>query len=114
MEDLHQKIQQETMDAISNLVTSTTAYQATVKKLMATNRNLSKEIIAMNQKLVKIMEENKKLRAKIAGGSRVGKSKGPKTKGPFYCFFYGSGMWHHSRTSWSKKTGHKEDATEGN
>ena len=52
MEDLHQDIQQETVDAIANLATATEANRATVEILTATNSQLSKEIIAVNQKLV--------------------------------------------------------------
>ena len=112
MEDLHQDIQQETVDTIANLATATAADQATVKTLTATNSLLSKEIISVNQKLVKLMEENKHLRSKSTGWGRGGDREGHKTKGPFYCFFCGSGVWHRSRTCWRKKPGHKDDATE--
>ena len=52
MEDLHQDIQQENVDAIANLATATTSNQNTFETLMATNSQLSKEIIVVNQKLV--------------------------------------------------------------
>ena len=61
MEDLHQEIQQETVDTITNRATATTADQATDETLTAINSQLSQEIIAVNQKLVKLMEENKKI-----------------------------------------------------
>ena len=83
MEDLHQEIQQETVDAIANLATATVADQATVETLMATDSCLSKEIIVVNQKLVKIMKENFKNQSKISGVGRGGEREGPKTKGPF-------------------------------
>ena len=114
VEDLHQEIQQETVDAITNLATTTTANRATVKTLMATNIRLSKDTIAVNQKLVKRMEENKTLQAKSTGGGRGGDRELQKIKGPFYCFCCGSGMWHRSRTCCSKKPGHKDDATKDN
>ena len=60
------------------------------------------------------MEENKKLRAKSTGGGCGGNREGHKTKGPFYCFRCGSGVWHRSRTCWSKNPWHKDDATEDN
>ena len=114
IEDLHQYIQQETVDAIANLAKATADDQATVETLTATNSQLSKEITVFNQKLVKLMEENKNLRAKSAAGSRGSDCEGHKKKGPFYCFHCGSVMWHRSRTCWSKNPGHKDNATEDN
>ena len=48
MEDLHQEIQRETVDAISNLATATVSDRATVGELTDTNSRFSKEIIAVN------------------------------------------------------------------
>ena len=86
MEDLNQYIQQKTVDAISNLATAIAEDRSTVGDLTATNSRLSEEIIVVNQILVKIMEENKKLRAKTARGSLGEKHKVHKTEGIFYCF----------------------------
>ena len=107
MEKLHQEIQQETVVAIVNLATTTTADQTTVETPMATNSRLSKEIIVVDQKLVNIMGGG--LRAKSAGGGRVGERELLKTKGPFYFFYCRSGVWHHIRICWRKKPGHKYD-----
>ena len=86
MEDLNQYIQQKTVDAISNLATAIAEDRSTVGDLTATNSRLSEEIIVVNQILVKIMEENKILRAKTASGSLGEEHKGHKTEGIFYCF----------------------------
>ena len=114
MEDLHQDTQQETVDSIANLATATAANRSTVETLTATNSQLLKEIITVNEKLVKLVEKNKNLRAKSAGGGRGGNCEVHKTKVPFYCFCCCSGVCYRSRICWSKKPGHKHDATEDN
>ena len=107
-------IQQETVDAIANLATATAADRTTVATLTETNRRLTLELVAVNAKLVKALEANK---AAGSGGGHPQSSGGrsaQKTKGPHYCWHCGSSVWHPSARCWSKKEGHRDDATEDN
>ena len=56
----------------------------------------------------------KKRRPKTASGGRGDEHEGNKSNGPFYCFCFGSGVWHYIRTCWSKNPGHKDEATKKN
>jgi hypothetical protein len=114
----HQDIQQDTVDAIANLATATAADRTTVATLTATNSRLTQELLAVNAKLVRALEQNRNRPSKPkddtlrdASGNRV---RSQKTQGPHYCFKCGSGVWHASAQCWSKKPGHKDEASETN
>ena len=85
MENLRQDIQQETVDAIANLATATEANRSTVEILTATKSQLLKEIIAVNQNLVKLVEE-KQFASQIHRWGPRRRLRGTVNKGPLLLF----------------------------
>ena len=85
MENLRQDIQQETVDAISNLATATAADRAIFETPTATKSQLLKEIIAVNQNLVKLVEE-KQFASQIHRWGPRRRSQRTQDKGPLLLF----------------------------
>ena len=96
-EDTNEICQQETVDAISNLDTSTTSNRDMVATLTATNSTLTSSLTACQLQLVEALKNVAKLTTAMANLNKNNSTRPPTTGKWHYCWTHGYSLNHSSR-----------------
>ena len=110
-EDTTQLYQQETVDAIANLVTAATNDCATVATLTATNSTLTLALTTCQLQLVEALQNVAKLTTTLADLNKNPSARPLNTRNWHYCWTHGYPSNHSSRDCKKPRTGHDKGAT---